>query len=115
MKGNFQDSLQDILVSIQKINEFIQGMDFEDFREDHKTIYAVIRALEIIGEASKNIPEDIKQQNKNIPWKLMIGMRDKLIHEYFGVDLTVLWNTVKEDIPPLENLVVKLLARYGKK
>uniref|UniRef100_UPI00262F28BC HepT-like ribonuclease domain-containing protein n=1 Tax=Thermococcus sp. TaxID=35749 RepID=UPI00262F28BC len=69
--------------------EFTSGMDFEDFSKDRKTQFAVIRALEIIGEAAKAIPEDFKKEHPKVPWREMAGMRDKLIHAYFGVDLHV--------------------------
>jgi len=102
--------LEDILVSARKAQEFIQGMTLDEFSADEKTLYAVIRAFEIIGEATKRISSSFKDQHPGLPWKSMAGMRDKLIHDYFGVDLEVLWRTANENLPPLEPLLLQLLA-----
>jgi len=95
------DYIQDILDSINDIEDFINGMGFDDFRNDRKTINAVVRSIEIIGEASKKIPKKIKDKHRDIPWKKMAGMRDKLIHEYFGIDLEILWKVASEEINTL--------------
>ena len=87
MSRDYIDYLNDILDAIEKIGNFTEGMKCSTFESDEKTIYAVIRALEIIGEATKHIPEDIRDNNPSIPWKEMAGMRDVLIHDYFGVDI----------------------------
>jgi len=79
--------------------KFVMGMSYAEFIEDEKTIFAVVRALEIVGEAVKNIPETVRKKYPKIPWKDMAGMRDILIHEYFEVNLEVLWNTATQDIP----------------
>jgi len=84
-------------------------MDFEDFARDRKTINAVIRSIEVIGEAAKHIPKSIRDKYSSIPWRKMAGMRDKLIHEYFGVDIKILWKTIKKDIPPLQPLIQNIL------
>ncbi len=98
----YSDYVTDISDAINKIEDFMRDMTPDQFIADTKTAYAVIRALEIIGEAAKKIPEEIKTQFPKIPWRLMAGMRDKLSHEYFGVDLRVVWRTVKEDLPRLK-------------
>jgi uncharacterized protein with HEPN domain len=108
-KRDYGDFVQDILDSINDIRNFIQGMDFEEFIKDKKTIYSVVRAIEIIGEATKNIPEQIKKKYPEVPWKKMAGMRDRLVHEYFGIDLEILWETAKEDVPQLKIPVSKVL------
>lgn len=108
-KRDYGDFVQDILDSINDIGDFIEGVDFEEFIRDKKTIYSVVRAIEIIGEATKNVPEQIKKKYPEVPWKKMAGMRDRLVHEYFGVDLEILWETAKEDVPKLKTPVSKLL------
>ena len=85
------------------------GYEYCRFAEDTKTIDAVVRNIEIIGEASKHLPDDIKELDSQIPWKAIAGMRDKLVHDYFGVDIRFVWNTVKEDIPFLNDKIVNLL------
>ena len=113
-KRVYGDFVQDILDSIDDTGNFIEGMDFEDFIKDKKTIYSVVRAIEIIGEATKNIPEQIKKKYPEVPWKKMAGMRDRLVHEYFGVDLEILWGTAKEDVPGLKTPVSKVLEDMEK-
>lgn len=108
-KRVIEDYLQDMLDSIVAIEEFIEGMSVEDFKQDRKTIFAVTRAIEIIGEAVKNIPESFRSKYRDIPWRAMAGMRDKLIHEYFGVDIEVLWETTQQDIPQLKVLITRVM------
>jgi uncharacterized protein with HEPN domain len=103
------DYVQDIYNAMEAAEGFVSDCSFEDFIEDIKTQYAVIRALEIIGEAAKNVPEDIRQKNPSIPWKDLAGIRDKLIHAYFGVDLEVVWLSVKEGIPEAKPVIAQLL------
>jgi uncharacterized protein with HEPN domain len=88
-------------------------MSFEDFKRDKKTIYVVVRGIEVMGEAAKKIPKTLKDKYREIPWKKMAGMRDKLIHEYFGVDVEILWKTIKDDIPSIKPLVQELLKSMG--
>jgi uncharacterized protein with HEPN domain len=111
VKREYKDYLFDIVDAIEKIENFTEGLNFKEFENDDKTVFAVIRAFEIIGEAVKKIPEDIKDDNKNIPWKLISGMRDKLIHDYFGVDIKVVWETIKEDISQIKPLMIKLYEK----
>ncbi len=112
-KRDYGDFVQDILDSINDVENFIDGMEFEDFINDKKTIYSVVRAIEIIGEAAKNVPEQIRKKYPDVPWKQMAGMRDKLIHEYFGVDLEILWKTAKDDVPQLETPISKVFEDMG--
>ena len=97
--------LEDILGAIKAIEGFVKGMEYEDFEADDKTSSAVINKLEIIGEAAKKIPGSIKSQYANVPWRDIEGMRNKLIHEYFGVVLSVVWETIKEDLPALRDAI----------
>lgn len=113
-KREYGDFVQDILDSINDVRDFIKGMDFEEFIKDKKTIYSVVRAIEIIGEATKNVPEEIRTKYPGVPWKKMAGMRDRLAHGYFGVDLEILWGTAKEDIPQLKVPVSKVLEDMDK-
>ena len=112
VKRIYLDYLNDILDSIVKIGKFIENLSFYEFQVDEKTQYAVIRALEIIGEASKKIPIEIKETSSNIPWREISGMRDKLIHDYFGVDTEVVWKTATENILSLENSIRDLITVY---
>lgn len=101
--------LKDILAAIESIEDFIAGMDLEGFKVDDKTSSAVMRKLEIIGEAVKQIPDDIRQEYPQIPWKEMAGMRDKLIHFYFGVDYHLVWKTITERLPHVKQDIEKVL------
>jgi uncharacterized protein with HEPN domain len=91
------------------VENFTKGMNLGQFKKDRKTVSAVVRSIEVIGEASKRIPRVVKSRYGGVPWKLMAGMRDKLIHEYFGVDVEILWKTAKDDIPPLKPLIQSML------
>jgi uncharacterized protein with HEPN domain len=108
-KRDYRDYIKDILDSIIDIENFIKGMSFEEFKRDKKTIYAVVRSIEVIGEATKKIPKTLKDKHPEIPWKKMAGMRDRLIHEYFGIDVEILWKTATEDIPPLKQPIQNIL------
>lgn len=102
-----------ILESIERIEEFTKGKTKTDFLEDTQLQDATIRRIEIIGEASKNIPEDFKTNYPDIPWSEMSKTRDKLIHGYFGVDLELTWNIVKMDLPDLKEKIESLLEGLG--
>lgn len=99
MTREFLDYVEDIADAIQKARSFCSGMTFQSFAEDEKTIYAVLRAIEVIGEAAKKVPAEIRKKYPDIPWKDITGMRDKLAHDYFGVDLQTVWTTVQVDLP----------------
>lgn len=101
--------LRDILAAIESIEAFVEDMDFNSFRDDDKTTSAVIRKFEIIGEASKNVPDRIKEQYPSIPWKDMAGMRDRLIHFYFGIDYKLVWETIKKRMPTIKPLISQIL------
>ncbi|MEM2918889.1 MAG: DUF86 domain-containing protein [Candidatus Altiarchaeota archaeon] len=108
MKRDYRHYILDILDSIKAIESFVEGYAFEDFAKDRKTVDAIIRNLEIIGEAAKNVPKDIKKKYGEIPWKEMAGMRDKLIHEYHGVDLEIIWKVVVERLPTIRPFFEKI-------
>ena len=95
--------LKHILDAISNIEKFIEGVKKENFLGNVEKQYAVLRGLEIIGEATKNLSEELKKKHPNIPWKEIAGMRDKLIHQYFGVNLDLVWETIKTELPELKN------------
>lgn len=97
--------IADIKDSAARIEEYVAGMSFEDFRADRKTIDAVVRNFEIIGEASRNVPEDWRNRYPDLDWKAMAGMRNYLAHEYFGISLEIIWKTIKERLPELRTRI----------
>ena len=101
--------LKDIAEAMEAIEEFVEGMEPDDFKQDDKTSSAVVRKFEIIGEAAKRVPEDIRQKYPQIPWKEMAGMRDKLIHFYFGLDYTLVWETIEHRIPQIRPVIHQIL------
>jgi len=114
MKREVTDFVEDIVTAMDKATRFVEGMSYEEFIKDDKTAFAVIRAIEVIGEAVKNIPDDVREAYPEIPWKGMAGMRDKVIHAYFGVDLKVVWETVQRRIPEVRPLFKEMLKDLQK-
>jgi len=104
--------LKDILAAIKAIEKFVGSMDFDTFQSDDKTSSAVIRKFEIIGEAAKNVPDSLKADHSGIPWKEIAGMRDKLIHSYFGFDYDLVWKTIKNRLPELKSQIVEIVNRH---
>ena len=109
MTRDFRNYINDILNECDYLIERSKSLDYSQFIEDEDLIRAFIRSLEIIGEVVKNIPNDVKDKNKSIPWKQIANMRNKLIHEYFGVDYEIVWDTIKNDIPVLREKIKKLI------
>ena len=91
--------IEDIVEAASAIAGYVQGFSYEEFAEDRKTVDAVVRNLEVIGEAARHVPEDVRARFPELPWSDMSDMRNVLIHEYFGVDLTILWKTASVDLP----------------
>lgn len=114
MKREDKLFIKDMLDSIIHIEKFTVNMNFEQFAKDDKTNSAVIRKLEIIGEAAKNISKEIKQQYKDLPWSDIVKMRDKIIHSYFGVDYEIVWKTVKERLPEIKPKIGNILRELDK-
>ncbi len=108
MKQEFRDYLDDIQRSMDLALSFTIDMSLADFRDDEKTQYAVVRCLEIVGEAAKRIPEEFRQSHPDIPWKSMAGMRDRLIHGYDVVDSEIVWITVRDTIPAILQKIAQL-------
>lgn len=96
---NFKLYLHDMIDAIEWILKFTENITIDDFVNDRKTCDAVIRNLEIIGEASKSIPTHVKEQGKEVPWREMYLMRNKVSHEYFGIDYELVWNIVENELP----------------
>ena len=105
----YEDYLRDMLENAEKALSFVQGLDYDGFCNDDKAMYAVIRALEIIGEGARKTPEKVREENSQIPWREIAGMRNKLTHEYFGVNTKVVWRTVQEDLPVIIPALKKIL------
>ena len=101
--------IHDIVESIEHIESFIHGLTFDTFSRDAKSIHAVVRCIEIIGEASVHVSEEYRKSHALILWKRMIGMRNKMIHEYFGINMEHVWNTIEEDLPSLKEKIRSLL------
>jgi len=108
MKRNFKVYINDILESIEKIEGYIKGVNEFGFKKDMQLQDAILRRLEVIGEAVKNIPQSFRDKYLKVPWKEIAGMRDVLIHGYFGVNIERVWKVVKEDIPRLKNNLLKI-------
>jgi uncharacterized protein with HEPN domain len=112
MSNEFLDYVEDILEAMDQAEICIEGMSYEQFEVDIRTHFAVTRALEIVGEATKRLPQHIRQQYHSIPWKGMAGMRDRIIHGYDKVDLRIVWDVVKQDIPHIKLQPQQILADY---
>lgn len=100
--------LEDINAAINKIERFIAGMSKEGFMADDKTIDAVVRNLEIIGEAARQMPEAFKESSKSIPWDQITGLRNRIVHDYFGLDLEIIWFIITCDLPDLKKNIQKI-------
>ena len=100
--------IEHIIDSIKNIEQFMKNVKKEDFFKNKEKQSAVVRQIEIIGDAVKNLPEDFRNKHKDVPWKDIAGMRDKLMHHYFGVNLEIVWKTTKEDIPYLKLIISKI-------
>lgn len=109
MKREWQFFIQDIYDAIQNIKEFVRDMKRKEFLADEKTRSAVAFKIENIGEASKNIPKEVKRKYKDLPWTEMARMRDKITHFYFGIDYKVVWLVVKKELPAIEPAIAKIL------
>jgi uncharacterized protein with HEPN domain len=104
--------LQDILESIADIEAFTEDINFETFLGNREKVLAVVKSIEILGEAVKKVPDDIRVQYPQIPWKAIAGMRDILVHEYWGVDMNMVWATVQEGVPALKTVIIEISSNY---
>jgi uncharacterized protein with HEPN domain len=112
MSYEFLDYVEDILDAMDKAEILLEDVTFEEFEADFRINFAVVRALEIVGEAAKRLPLDLRQQYPKIPWKGMAGMRDRIIHGYDNVDLHIVWDVVKKDIPLAKPHIQQILEDY---
>ena len=110
MKRDFLVYLDDILDAMGKAEMFVAGMSYAQFEDDLRTNYAVTRALEIVGEATKRLPVSFREQYPHVPWQDMAGMRDKIIHGYDNVNLRIVWDVVKRDIPEVRPMIKQILT-----
>jgi len=115
MKREYKLFIQDIKECIAQIDEFVGNMKLEDFKADEMVSSAVVRKLEVIGEATENIPSEIRQKYKELPWSDMAKMRDKIIHGYFGIDYEVVWKTIKERLPEIKPKIDSILELENQK
>lgn len=106
--------LKNISEAMDAAQAFVSGMGFDAFVADDKTASAVLQKLKIVGEATKKVPETIRQEYPQVPWRDMAGMSDQIIHAYFAVDYVVVWDTLKVDIPPLQPIIKQILEDMEK-
>lgn len=113
MKRNLKLYIKDILKYMERAEAYTKDITFESFASDNKTCDAVVRCIEIIGEATKNVPFNIRAKYPEVPWRAMAGMRDKIIHSYFEVNYENVWLVVKEEIPKIKPHIIKILEEMG--
>lgn len=109
MKRDHRLFIRDIFEAIENIEDFLGKMDFNQFNSDEKTRSAVVWKIGIIGEAAKNIPKNVKDRHKELPWREMARMRDKISHFYFGVDYKIVWEVVRKRLPEIKPIIQKIL------
>ncbi len=107
-KREYADYLQDIVDHAEKATRFVQDISFDAFSANDEKVFAVVRALEVIGEAARHIPKSLRDKYPAVPWQQVTGMRDKITHEYFSIDLEVVWRTIHEDLPILLATVTQM-------
>ena len=105
----WEHRITDILEAIEKIQRYVEAMAFDDFEKDSKTVDAVVRNFIIIGEAARNVPEEVVVRHPSIPWRIMGDMRNFAVHEYWGVELRTVWETIQIDLPPLVPLLRSII------
>lgn len=101
--------LEDLIESMEIVMEYLDGLTYEEFENDRMRIDAVLRNIQIIGEAARNIPDDIREKNPGVPWGRIVGLRNIVVHAYFGVDLEIIWKIGKENIPETKPMIVRIL------
>ena len=112
MSHEFLDYVEDIADAMEKAEILLKGVTYNQFETDFRINFAVVRALEIVGEATKRLPMTLRDQYPGIPWKQMAGMRDRIIHGYDIVDLEIVWDVVRQDIPKIKPQIEQILRDY---
>jgi uncharacterized protein with HEPN domain len=110
MSNEFLDYVEDILDAMDKAEMMLEGVNFDDFAADFRINFVVVRALEIVGEATKRLPHSLRQQYPHIPWQRMAGMRDRIIHGYDAIDYEIVWDAVKKEIPEVKPHLQQILV-----
>ena len=100
--------VEDMLEALRKIDSYTAGMDHSAFLQDEKTVDAVVRNLEVLGEAARQIPDEFAAGHPNVPWRKITGLRNRIVHDYFGLDLEIIWQIVRNDLPPLKAALEKM-------
>ena len=109
MPRDYKVYLQDVLDAAGKVRSYTAGLSFKIFSEDTKTVDAVVRNLEVIGEAIKQVPDDVRSKHADVEWKKIAGLRDILVHQYFGIDVEIIWDIVQNKLPALEAQIRKII------
>jgi uncharacterized protein with HEPN domain len=109
-KRHWRLLVEDILECIGRIEHYVAGLQLDAFKASQITVDATVRNLEVIGEASRNIPEDVKEAHPELEWAKIVGLRNRVVHEYFGVDLDIIWRIITDELPALKAQMRKLLA-----
>jgi uncharacterized protein with HEPN domain len=104
----YQMYIDDVIIAIDRIFEYTAGYEFINFKRDYKTVDAVIRNFEIIGEAAKNIPDGVKEQYPDVPWKEMYSLRNRISHAYFGIDYEIIWDIIVNYLPFNKEQILKI-------
>ncbi len=113
MPRDYKVFLQDVLEAIDNVAEFVGPLTRDQFQADKKTLHAVVRNLEVIGEAIKQVPPEIRDRHPQVPWQRIAGLRDILIHHYFGIDIDIVWDIVENKLPELKSQIQAVLAEFG--
>jgi uncharacterized protein with HEPN domain len=105
--------LNDIRQSIDRIEQYIKNLSFDAFSDDQKSVDAVVRNLEIMGEAARRLPDEFKEKYSEIEWYKVVGLRHRIVHEYFGIDLEIIWQILKKDLPELKSKIMQIMSEEG--
>jgi uncharacterized protein with HEPN domain len=114
MRRDYKLFIKDIILAMESIEKFLEDMNIDELIQDDKTSSAIIRKFEIVGEAAKHVPSWLKEKSPEIPWKEMAGMRDRLIHAYFGIDYKLVWDAIKIEIPRIKPKLREILTELEK-